>query len=86
MFNRTSLFRANKGLFCILTTILVVASFLGIPGDLKSDSGETEELYFCILHTNDIHSALIPHSPALDYHPEKEDHDGDCTHGSDPHA
>jgi len=73
MCNRNSLFTANKGLFCILTTILVVASFLGIPGNLKSDSGETEELYFCILHTNDMHSALIPHSPAVDYHPEKED-------------
>jgi len=73
MCNKNSLFRANKGLFCILTTILVVASFLGIPGNLQSDSGETEELYFCILHTNDMHSALIPHSPAIDYDPEKED-------------
>jgi len=73
MCNRNSLFRANKGLFCILTTILVVASFLGIPGNLQSSSGETEELYFCILHTNDMHSELLPHSPAVDYHPEKED-------------
>jgi len=73
MCNRNSLFRANKGLFCILTTILVVASFLGIPGNLQSYSGETEELYFCILHTNDMHSELLPHSPAVDYHPEKED-------------
>jgi len=73
MCNRNSLFRVNKGLFCILITILVVTSFLGIPGNLQSYSGETEELYFCILHTNDIHSALIPHSPAVDYHPEEED-------------
>jgi len=73
MGSRNSLFRANKWLFCILTTILVVASFLGIPGNLKSYSGETEELYFCILHTNDMHSALIPHSPAVDYNPEEED-------------
>ena len=73
MCNRNSLFRANKGLFCILITILVVASFLGIPGNLRSYSGETEELYFCILHTNDMHSELIPHSPAVDYHPEEED-------------
>ena len=72
MCNKNSLFRANKGLFCILATILVVASFLGIPGNLKSYSGETEELYFCILHTNDMHSELIPHSPAVDYDPEKE--------------
>jgi 5'-nucleotidase/UDP-sugar diphosphatase len=73
MCNRNSLFRANEGLFCILITILLVASLLGIPGNLQSYSSETEELYFCILHTNDIHSALIPHSPAVDYHPEEED-------------
>jgi len=73
MCNINSLFRVNKGLFWILTTILVVASFLGIPGNLKSYAGETEELYFCILHTNDMQSALIPHSPAVDYDPEKED-------------
>lgn len=30
------------------------------------------ELYFTILHTNDEHSSLIPHSPAIDYHPELE--------------
>jgi 2',3'-cyclic-nucleotide 2'-phosphodiesterase (5'-nucleotidase family) len=73
MCNRNSLFRANKGLFCILATILVVASFLGIPGNLTGNSAKTEELYFCILHTNDVHSALIPHSPAVDYRPEEED-------------
>ena len=72
MCDRNSLFRANKGLFYILITILVVASFLGIPGNLKSYAGETEELYFCILHTNDMHSELIPHSPAVDYRPEEE--------------
>jgi 2',3'-cyclic-nucleotide 2'-phosphodiesterase (5'-nucleotidase family) len=73
MYNRNKLFRANKGLFCIMQTIPVVASFLGTPGNLQSYSGETEELYFCILHTNDMQSALIPHSPAVDCHPEKED-------------
>lgn len=73
MCNRNSLFRVNKGLFCILITILVIASFLGIPGNLKSCAGETEELYFCILHTNDMHSELIPHSPAVDYNPQGED-------------
>jgi len=67
MSNRNSLFRANKWLLVILTTILTVALFLGIPGDLRSYSDEAEELYFCILHTNDMHSELIPHSPAVDY-------------------
>jgi len=72
MCNRSSLFRANKGLFCILATILVVVSFLGIPGDLQSYADANAELYLCILHTNDMHSALIPHSPAVDYHPGEE--------------
>ena len=71
--NRNNLLRTNKGVFCILIAILVVTSFLVIPGNLKSYAGETEELYFCILHTNDMQSALIPHSPAVDYHPEEED-------------
>ena len=67
MCNKNSIFRANKGLLLILTTILAVASFLGIPGNSKSYAGASEELYFCILHTNDIHSELIPHSPAVNY-------------------
>jgi 2',3'-cyclic-nucleotide 2'-phosphodiesterase (5'-nucleotidase family) len=72
MCNKHNRFTVNKGLSLILTTILVVASFLVIPGNLKGYSGETEELYFCILHTNDMHSELIPHSPAVDYRPGEE--------------
>jgi 5'-nucleotidase/UDP-sugar diphosphatase len=72
MYNRNSLFRTSKGLFFILTTVLIVVSFLVFPADLNSKSGATEELYFCILHTNDMHSALIPHSPAVDYRPGEE--------------
>ena len=74
MCNRNSLFRVNKRFLYILITILVVASFLGIPGNLKSYAGETQELYFCILHTNDIHSELIPHLPAV----------GNNSQGKDP--
>jgi len=72
MYNGNSLFKTSKGLFFILTSILVVVSFLGFPADLNSQSGAAEELYFCILHTNDMHSALIPHSPAVDYRPGEE--------------
>jgi len=72
MCNRHNRFTVNKGLSLILTTVLVVALFLVIPGNLKSYSGDTEELYFCILHTNDMHSELIPHSPAVDYRPGEE--------------
>ncbi len=34
---------------------------------------KNEELLFTILHTNDEHSALIPHSPAIDYLPHADD-------------
>jgi len=72
MCKRNSLFSAKKGLLCIVATVLVIALFLGIPGNPKSCAGETEELYFCILHTNDVHSELPPHSPAVDYRPGEE--------------
>ncbi|OGN97661.1 MAG: hypothetical protein A2Z77_04670 [Chloroflexi bacterium RBG_13_51_36] len=72
MCKRNSLFVANKGLLLALTTILIVALFLGIAGNPKSYAAETEELYFSILHTNDMHSELIPHSPAVDYRPGEE--------------
>jgi 5'-nucleotidase/UDP-sugar diphosphatase len=73
MCNRSSLSGVRKGLLYILATILVFTLILGIPRDLKSHSDETEELYFSILHTNDMHSELIPHSPAVDYCPGEED-------------
>jgi len=31
-----------------------------------------EELYLTILHTNDEHGSVIPHSPAVDFHPARE--------------
>jgi 5'-nucleotidase / UDP-sugar diphosphatase len=67
-----SLFSTKKGWLFILTTAVVVMSLLAIPGNLKAYADETEELYFCILHTNDMHSELIPHSPAVDYRPGEE--------------
>jgi len=59
-------------LLLILTTVLVVALLLGVPRDPRSCAGETEELYFCVLHTNDMHSEVIPHSPAVDYRAGEE--------------
>jgi 5'-nucleotidase/UDP-sugar diphosphatase len=72
MRSRHNLSGANRGLFFILTTVLVVALFLAIPGNPKSYAVETDDLYFCILHTNDMHSELIPHSPAVDYRSGEE--------------
>ena len=70
MRSKSSLFRLNKGLLRTLLVVCIVLSLVGIQGDLAGDPGEGEELHFTILHTNDLHSALIPHSPAVDYHPE----------------
>jgi len=61
-------------LLVIVTIILVVALCPGIPGNSRNCTAETEELYLCILHTNDMHSELIPHSPAVDYCPDEENH------------
>ncbi|MGQ9545717.1 MAG: bifunctional metallophosphatase/5'-nucleotidase [Dehalococcoidia bacterium] len=72
MCSRSRLFEANKGLSLVLTAILLVVLLLSTSGNISSYTGETEELYFCILHTNDIHSELIPHSPAVDYWPGEE--------------
>ena len=51
-------------LYIVLTLLLLVA-----PGPVALSAG-SDELYFTILHTNDEHSALIPHSPAIDHDPE----------------
>jgi len=61
MRRRNSLFSTKKG-------------SLRVPGNSKSCAGEPEELYFCILHTNDIHSELTPHRSAVNGHPERENH------------
>ena len=61
MLKRNGLFSTKKRLVCT-------------PGNQKSRAGEDEELYFCILHTNDIHSELIPHWSAVDGRSERENY------------
>lgn len=70
--NRNAMFRASRLLSLVLTLILMLALFLGTAGSLRSYADEGQELLFCILHTNDIHSELVPHSPAIDYIPGEE--------------
>ncbi len=36
------------------------------------EAAPDDELLLTVLHTNDEHSAVIPHSPTVDYHPERE--------------
>ena len=52
-------------LFCLLINSAALAS----PEQPNPDS---ETIYLTILHTNDEHGALIPHSPAVDFHPLRE--------------
>jgi 5'-nucleotidase / UDP-sugar diphosphatase len=54
----------KKFLLFILLTILL----LSVP-DQATLGSESSELTFTILHTNDEHSALIPHSPVVDHDP-----------------
>jgi 5'-nucleotidase/UDP-sugar diphosphatase len=64
---RFGLSSVNRRLPLIMQAILVIASLLAVPADLVGAPPDTGELYFSILHTNDMHSELIPHSPAVDY-------------------
>jgi 5'-nucleotidase / UDP-sugar diphosphatase len=51
---------------------LLTASAAG-SGDLsRAEAAPAEELFLTILHTNDEHGAVIPHSPTVDFHPERD--------------
>ncbi|MFU8796207.1 MAG: bifunctional metallophosphatase/5'-nucleotidase [Dehalococcoidia bacterium] len=69
VFDRDHLFRIGRTLCWILAAALAIASLSAAPGAMDGRQGENDELHFTILYTNDLHSALIPHSPAADYHP-----------------
>lgn len=49
----------------ILIFYCISFGFTGMPSGIASGN-PGEELYFTILHTNDEHSSVIPHSPAVD--------------------
>ena len=72
MYSKRNLSGTDKRLLLVLTTVLVVTLFLGIPGNPEVCAAGKDELSFCILHTNDMHSELIPHSPAVDYRAGEE--------------
>ncbi len=58
----------------VLIIILAVITSTYIQLTLKNQNTEAaaDELYLTILHTNDEHGAVIPHSPTVDFHPERE--------------
>ncbi len=55
-------------MFAVLLTVLLVATL-----SPAAPSAGSSELNLTILHTNDEHSALIPHSPAVDHDPGHPD-------------
>ena len=72
MFDRNHLFRIDRILCWILAAALSFAPLSAAPRTMDGHPGRNGELHFTILHTNDLHSALIPHSPAADYRTELE--------------
>ena len=61
-------------IFIAMAALYSVAGWtLPGAGALQAATGSAEEFYFTILHTNDEHAALIPHSPTTDFRPEVSD-------------
>lgn len=38
-----------------------------MPGEVEASGDPPQDIFFTVLHTNDEHGSLIPHSPAVDY-------------------
>ncbi|MGM0688331.1 MAG: bifunctional metallophosphatase/5'-nucleotidase [Bacillota bacterium] len=57
----------------LLVFALPAILFSGVILLSSAEASDSNELfYLTILHTNDEHSSLIPHSPTVDFHPERE--------------
>lgn len=56
----------------ILLTAFIIITFTLLTITSNNSEAAVGELYLTILHTNDEHGAVIPHSPAVDFHPERE--------------
>ena len=54
----------------LLFTLIILIFALTLTAVVEAAS--SDELYLMILHTNDEHGAVIPHSPTVDFHPQRE--------------
>ncbi len=68
-------FKLSSPIFFSVLALIAVTALCQVlgpfpPGSSRAAENPGEELFFTILHTNDEHAALIPHSPAVDFHPE----------------
>ncbi len=50
--------------------MIVAAAPAVLPTVSQAEGNPSAEIYITILHTNDEHSALLPHSPAVDHDPQ----------------
>jgi len=77
------MFRAEKLLPKVLLSALIVIAMAALylaagwtlpgAGAFQAAASPAGEIYFTVLHTNDEHAALIPHSPTTDFRPEASD-------------
>ncbi len=63
--------RQKKTILCFGFFMLAVITAFSLVSAAAAAPPQ-EELYLTILHTNDEHGALIPHSPTVDFHPQRE--------------
>ncbi|MBW6463941.1 MAG: bifunctional UDP-sugar hydrolase/5'-nucleotidase [Bacillota bacterium] len=66
--------KGNPKISSRLLLFMIIGFFIGLSlfSYPQSSFSADEELYFTILHTNDEHGSVIPHSPTVDYHPLRE--------------
>ncbi len=60
----------QKAALSFVLYFLIIIWLFGLVS--VADAADEGELYLTILHTNDEHGSLIPHSPAVDFHPQRE--------------
>ncbi len=68
------MFNLKKAQKCLLAALALwlAAGIIFFPAPLQAGEKIGEELFFTILYTNDEHSAVIPHSPAVDFNPRMD--------------
>jgi len=67
------IFKNSIKLVVIFFSLIIFFLFSFVFVNCTIVDGSSGEVYLTILHTNDEHGALIPHSPTVDYHPYRED-------------
>jgi len=72
LFDRDHSGVGSSGSYRIVLYILLTALLMTALGGVAPGAA-SNELHLTILHTNDEHSSLIPHSPAIDHDPDNPD-------------